>query len=779
MKFSPGQGVPRTEDDRFLTGKGQFADDVTLPGQAYAAMVRSPYPHALINGIETSAALAEPGVLAVLTGRDWAGDGMGGLVGKGHLLPHPLTRPDGSDLVNPPRPALPLDKVRHIGEAVAIVVAESPQIAADAAELVEVDFDPLPANADPLAARSEGAPLVWDDYPRNEAFVFSVGDGAATDAAIEAAPNVLRQRLVVNRVYANPMEPRSFNGHYDAERDHYTVFGGVQRAFATRDMFAEHIFHVPKERFDVVPADLGGSFGVKATVPVEMPMVVWASKRVGRPVKWTGSRSEMLIADDHGRDLVTDAEIAFDDAGRILALRARNVNNIGAYLSLFGAVGATNNLGSMAGTYAIPAMHAEVVGVWTNTSPLAPYRGAGRPEAAYVVERMLDLAAAKIGLDPVEMRRRNLIPNDAFPFKTALTFTYDCGEFDRVLEKAVTAADYAGFPARRAESQARGKLRGIGVAMGIEVAANPGTEHVELKFAADGSVTVLAGSTNHGQGHGTFYTQYVVDALGLEPSAVAVVESDTRLMAQGSGTGGSRSAAYGSGAILLAIEKCIEAGRPIAAHLLQAAETELTFAEGVYHVANSGQKVSFLEVARAAFRPESLPEGRSPGLHEIGKLQITQPCFPNGCQVSEIEIDPDFGTVEILAHTVCDDVGFELNPMIVRGQIQGGVVQGIGQAILEDMVFDEEAQVLTGSFMDYAMPRASDLCAIRVLSHPVPTAANPTGVKGVGESGTVVSLPAVMNAIANALAPLGIDHLDMPATPHRVWRAIRDARAGR
>lgn len=779
MKFGPGQAVPRTEDYRLLTGRGRYADDVILPRQAYAAMVRSPHPHAHITGIDPSVALDKPGVLGVLTAREWDQDGMGELVFPGHFMPGPLKRPDGRDFINPSRPPLPRDRVRFLGEAVAMVIADNPALAADAAECVLVDYEPLKATIHTDTANADGASLVWDDFPRNEVFVHTAGDPVATDAAFREAPHVLAQRLVINRVHANPMEPRSFNGWYDPELGHYTIFGGVHRPFAVRDMFANHVFNVDKTRIDIVPGDLGGSFGLRGSVLGEMALVAWASKRVGRPVKWTGTRSEMLISDDHGRDVVSDAEIAFNGEGRILGVRVRSLNNIGAYMSYYGAASAVHNIGSLAGTYTIPAMHVEAIGIWTNTTPLSPYRGAGRPESTYVIERMIDRAAAELGLDPAEMRRRNLIPNDAFPYKTALTFTYDCGEFDQVLAKALAAADYDGFPARRSASAARGKLRGIGIAMSIESAAAPGVENVGLRFAADGTVTVLAGTTNHGQGHETVYTQFVADRLGLDPGMVGVVESDTRVMAAGSGTGGSRSAAFGSAAIIDAIDKCVAKGRRIAAHLLQATEDEVDFTAGTYRIRNSGQTVPFADVVRTAFDPDALPRGEEPGFHETGRVTLTEPNFPNGCQVCEVEIDPEFGAVTIVGHTVCDDVGFELNPLTVRGQLQGGVVQGAGQALMEAVVFDDEGQNLTGSFMDYAMPRASDVGTIRVLSHPVPTATNPMGVKGVGESGTVGGLPAVMNAIAHALAPLGVKHLDMPATPQAVWRAIREAQSHR
>ncbi|AJE46810.1 xanthine dehydrogenase family protein molybdopterin-binding subunit [Celeribacter indicus] len=776
MKFSPGNPVARREDDRLLTGRGRYAGDVRLPGQAHAAVVRSDYGHARILSVDPSAALEMPGVLAVLTAREMAEDGIGGMRFRGHLLSGPLCDRAGREFVNPPRMPLASERVRYVGEPVAVVVADTPARAVDAAEAVLVECDELPAVADIAAAIAEGAPLVRDDCPGNEVFLYRAGDAEATERAFATAPHRLSRRLTVNRVHANPMEPRSFTGDYDAARDHFTVHAGVHRPFECRNALADHVFGIPRERVDVVPGDIGGSFGLKGSIPPEVALVAWASKRVGRPVTWTATRSEMLTADDHGRDMIADAEIAFDDEGRLLAFRTRNINNIGAYMSTNGAAPATNNLGSLAGTYTIPHMAVEVSGVWTNTTPTSPYRGSGRPEAAYAIERMIDLAARELGMDPVEIRRRNLIPNDAFPYDTPLEFVYDCGEFDKVLEKAVAAADYAGFPSRRAEAAARGRLRGIGVAMAIEIATRPGTEYVSLRFAADGGVTVLAGTTNHGQGHETLFAQYLSDRLGIDPARVRVVESDTREVAAGNGTGGSRSAAFGAGAIMDGIDKSIAAGRPIAAHLLQAAEAEIGFDDGVYRVGGAGRGVSFLEVAKASFDEDMRPAGLAQGLQADGVLRLDAPNFPNGCQVCEVEIDPDTGVVEIVAHTVCDDVGFELNPQIVKGQIQGGVLQGLGQVLMENMVFSEEGQNMTGSFMDYAMPRATDSVSPVVLSHPVPTTTNPAGVKGVGESGRVGALPAAMNAIADALAPLGIDHIDMPATPGRVWEAIRAAR---
>ncbi|MBN9889339.1 xanthine dehydrogenase family protein molybdopterin-binding subunit [Salipiger abyssi] len=775
MKFSPGEANPRHEDDRLLTGRGQYSDDVRLPNMAYAAIVRSPYAHAGITGIDAEAALEMEGVLAVLTGADWDADGLGEVVNPGIVMKPPLPKPDGTSFVNPGRKPLPTDRVRYVGEPVALVVAETPAQAALAAEAVELDLDPLPAAIATAHARDENAAQVWEAFPRNEVFVHRIGDAEAAEAALSTAPHVLRERLVVNRIHANPMEPRSVTGDYDAERDHYTIYGGVQRSFSFRDMLAEKVFRVTPDQVDVVPGDVGGSFGLKGSMNMEMPLVGWASKRLGRPVKWTATRTEVLTGDEHARDVIVDAALAVDDEGRFLGFQAETVSNLGAFAGFFGLAPAVLNLGSMAGPYTIPAMSVEAVGVWTHTGPVAPYRGAGRPEAAFVIERMVDLAARELGMDPVEIRRRNLIPADALPYKTALTFTYDCGEFEAVLDKALAAADYAGFPARKAESAARGKLRGIGVAMCIETAGSAGYETTELKFAEDGSVTVLAGTTNHGQGHSTLFAQYVSDRLGYDGAEISVVESDTREIKDGVGTGGSRSATFASAAVEDAIAKAVAKGKRIAAHLLQVGEADLSFDSGEYTVASSGQHISFQEVARAAFSPDMLPSGMEPGFHEYGRSELGGPSFPNGCHVCEVEVSPDLGTVDVLSHVLVDDVGFEINPMIVKGQLHGGVLQAAGQILMEDLVYDEDGQIITGSFMDYAMPRISDYCSIEAGSHPVPTATNPTGVKGAGESGTVGAMPALANAIENAIAERGAKLPDMPVTPFKLWTALQEA----
>jgi carbon-monoxide dehydrogenase large subunit len=514
---------------------------------------------------------------------------------------------------------------------------------------------------------------------------------------------------------------------------------------------------------------------MKGAIYNEIPLVAWASKRVGRPVKWTCERSEGLMVDDHGRDNVSEAELALDADGKFLALRVTTTANLGAYLSFLGTGPSTANIGGLAGVYTIPAIQSRVTGVFTNTVTVSPYRGAGRPEASYIIERMIDLAARKLKIPGAELRRRNMIPPDAMPYKTALVFTYDCGEFEKVMDKCMDLADTKGFATRRDEAKARGRLRGLGMSCTIEQAAGPQTETAEMRFDPSGTVTVLVGTTPHGQGHETIYKQLVCEKLGIAPEKVRVVEGDTDKISFGTGTGGSRTATIGTMAVFEATQKIIDKGKPLAAHMLEAATGDIAFADGAYTVAGTDKTVAFLDVAKAAFDPAKTPKGFEPGFYETATYNPTKANYPNGCHISEVEIDPDTGKVEIVKYSVVDDVGFELNPMCVHGQIHGGVAQGIGQAIMEDIAYDENGQLLSGSFMDYAMPRANDLPNFATGSHPVLTKTNALGVKGAGEGGTVGALPSVMNAINDALAPLGIVHLEMPCTPERVWRAIRNA----
>ncbi len=774
-KFAIGQSARRVEDPRLLQGLGRYSDDVSLPRQAYAVVVRSPHAHARIRGIDAAAARRAPGVLAVLTGEDLAADGVADLPGDATRK-----RADGAPAVVPPRPALARGRARHVGDPVALVVAETREGAVDAAELVRVDWEPLPAVAATADALAPGAPAIWDVAPDNVAFVWEAGDRAAVDRAIEGAPHVTRLDFVVTRVAAAPLEPRAAVGEHDRRAGRYTLHTGTQGPHALRAQVAA-ILGVPQSDLRVVSSEVGGSFGMRSGVYPEYPLVLWAARRVGRAVKWTSDRREGFVTDEHGRDNVSTAELALDTSGRFLALRVRIALNIGAYFTMRSAGPGTNNVGGLAGVYTTPAIHVRTTGVYTNMTPTGPYRGAGRPEATYAIERVIDLAARELGLDALELRRRNLIPASAMPFKTGLVFTYDCGDFARGIELALERADYAGFETRRKEALARGKLRGLGVANPIEVAGGPYTslnpDTAELRVNPDGSVFLFAGSTSMGQGNETAFTQIVSDRLGVAASRIRVFSGDTDALGAGRGNGGSGALGVGGAAVTRAVDKIVERGRRIAAHLLEAAHEDVTLRDGRFTVAGTDRGVTLAVVARAAYQPRQLPPGMEPGFSETAAFTPPAVTFPNGCQVCEVEIDPDTGAVRVVRHTVVDDVGRMVNPMLVKGQIHGGVLQGLGQGLFEQLAYDPESgQLLSGSFMDYAMPRADDVPSFEVDAHEVPTAVNPLGAKGVGEAGTVGALPALMNAVNDALAPLGVRHLDMPLTPERVWRAIREAR---
>ena len=778
QKFAIGQSVSRLEDPRLVQGLGRYSDDVNLPRQAYAVVVRSPHGHARITGIATAAALQAPGVLAVLTGADLAADGLGNLPTDASRK-----RRDGSPAFTTPRPALIRDRVRHVGDPVALVVATSPEAAADAAELVAVDYAPRPAVTGAARATNGGAPAVWDEAPDNVAFVWEAGSRDAVARAFAGAAHVTRLDFVVTRVAAAPLEPRAAVGEFDRRSGRYTLHTGIQGPHGLRALLAERIFHVPHGQVRVVTGEVGGSFGMRSGIYPELVLVLWAAKRLGRPVKWTSSRREGFLSDEHGRDNVSSAELALDAGGRFLALRVALKVDIGAYLTPRSAGPATNNVGGLAGVYTTPAIHVESTGVYTNTTPTGPYRGAGRPEATYAIERVIDVAARELGIDPVELRRRNLIPASAMPFKTGLVFTYDCGDFERVMTMALTQSDRAGFERRRAEARARGTLLGLGLANPIEVAGGPYTavnpDTAELRVNPDGSVSLFAGSTSMGQGNETAFTQIVSDRLGLPPDRIQVFSGDSDALDAGRGNGGSGAISVGGSAVLRATEKVIERGRRVAAHLLEAAPEDVTLRDGRFVVAGTDRDVAWSRVARTAYQPRQLPPGLEPGFSETAAFTPPAVTFPNGCHVCEVEVDAETGAVRVVRYTVVDDVGRMINPLLVKGQIHGGAVQGLGQGLAEVLTYDEAGQVLSGSFMDYAMPRADEVPLFDVDAHEVPTRVNPLGAKGVGEAGTVGALPALMNAVNDALAPLGVRHLDMPVTPERVWRAIRAAgRAG-
>ena len=773
-EFGIGQPLSRFEDRRLLKGAGRYIDDVSLPGQAYACLLRSPHANARLARVDVTAAKAAPGVLGVFTEADLAADGLG------QNEPNiPRKRPDGSPMFWRAHPGLARGVVRYVGDPIVMVVAESLEQAKDAAELIEVEYEVLPAVTATAAATQGGSAAVWPECPDNVSHVFEIGDRAATEAGFSRAAHVVRRRYVITRVHAQFMEPRGALGHYDPRDERFTLYADVQYPHRVREMLANRIFKLPLSQIRVVAGDIGGAFGIKGWQYVEHRLVLFAARRLGRPVKWRCERSEAILADEHGRDVVADAELALDRDGRFLGLKVRTISNIGAYLSADRNMLATfTSLPAMVGVYAVPAAHVQMTAAITNTNPTAPYRGAGRPEAIYVIERLIDDAARELKLDRVELRRRNLIPAAAMPCKTVLGFTYDCGDFPANMERALALGDVAGFTARREASARRGRLRGLGIANAVERAASPGMEFAEIRFDSSGRATLLMGTKNQGQGHETTFRQIASEKLGLAPEDMRYVDGDTDLVAYGMGTMGSRSTVIGGTALSLAADKIVAKAKKIAAHMLEVSEADITFGDGRFIVAGTDRAIPIKEVARAAFVPAKLPRGTEPGLFETGSFSPPQDTFPNGCHVCEVEIDPETGAVSLERYSVVDDVGTVVNPKTLKGQIHGGVVQGLGQVLMEEVVYDRQSgQLLTASFMDYAMPRADDVCAFEVESRPVPTKLNPLGLKGAGEAGTVGALPAVMNAIMDALAAVGVDQFDMPASPTRIWQAL--AAAGR
>jgi carbon-monoxide dehydrogenase large subunit len=735
-------------------------------------MLRSPHAHARIAAIDAAAVLSAPGVLAVFTGEDLARDGIG---------PIPclsaVTNRDGSPSVLPPHPAIARGRVRHVGDTVAMVVAESAAAARDAAELIAVDYEPLPASVDTARALDSGQPQVWDEAAGNLCFDWEVGDRAAVERAMAGARHRIVLELVNNRVIVNSMEPRGAIGEYDPGEDSYTLWSSTQGSHFLRNLLADSVFKIPENRIRVVTRDVGGGFGMKLFLYPEHILVLWAAKKVGRPVKWTPDRGDAFMTDTQGRDNVTRLELALDEELRFQALDVGLVANMGAYLSNFAPEIPTASGAVMhSGVYAIAAIHVGVKGVFTNTVPVDAYRGAGRPEAAYAIERLVDYAARQLGVPPEELRRRNFIKPDAMPYQTALGLNYDSGEFARNLDQALAAAESAGFPARRAEARARGRYRGLGHAVYIEQSGFPPDEFAELRFDQSGTLTILMGTQSSGQGHQTAYTQLAAERLGIDPDKVRVLQGDTAAISFGRGTGGSRSIPVGGASLVQAADKLIAKGRRIAAHLFEAADADVEFADGVFSVSGTDRRLSIEEVARAAFDPARQAPGVEPGFDESGHFTPPQPTFPNGCHVCEVEIEPETGHIDILRYLVVDDFGTVINPLLLAGQVQGGVAQGVGQAMLERTVFDPETgQLLTGSLTDYCIARAEDLPAIEFAYNIVPCRTNPLGVKGAGEAGAIGAPPALVNSVLDALTELGIEHLDMPLTPERVWQAIHSA----
>jgi carbon-monoxide dehydrogenase large subunit len=777
-----GARVPRKEDYRFLTGAGQYTDDVTLPRQTYAAFVRSPHAHAKIKSVNAAKAKVAPGVLAVYTGEDVAAAKLGGLP-CGWLI----TDVNGQPMKEPPYPVLAQGKVRHVGERVAVVVAETQEQARDAAELVQVDYEVLPAVADGRLARAKGAPQLHDIAPDNTCYVWALGDKAAVDAAFAKAAHVTKLDFVNNRLIPNAIEPRAANGSYSRADDSYTLYVASQNPHVERLLMTAFVMGLPEHKVRVVAGDVGGGFGSKIYLYGEDVVVTWASKQLGRPVKWTADRSESYTSDAHGRDHHTVAELALDKDGKFLAMRVKTTANVGAYLSTFASCIPTILYATLlAGQYTTPVIHCEVTAVFTNTAPVDAYRGAGRPEATYVVERLVETAAREMKVDPAEIRRKNFIRN--FPYQTPVALLYDTGNYDATLEAAQKLADVAGYAARKKASEAKGKLRGMGYAAYIEacgiapsaVAGSLGAraglyEAGEVRVHPTGTVTVFTGSHSHGQGHETTFAQVVADRLGLPVENVDIVHGDTSKILFGMGTYGSRSIAVGGTAIVKALDKIIAKGKKIAAHLLEASESDIEYANGEFKVAGTDKKKMFGEVAFAAYVPHNYPHDKlEPGLNENAFYDPSNFTFPAGTYVCEVEVDPETGVVKIERWTAVDDFGKIINPMIVEGQVHGGLVQGIGQALTEGAKYDSTGQLLTGSFMDYCIPRADDVPSFQVDTRETPCTHNPLGVKGCGEAGAIGAPAALINAITDAL---GVKDIPMPATPQTVWRTLQQKKA--
>jgi aerobic carbon-monoxide dehydrogenase large subunit len=782
--FGIGAAVRRKEDFRFLTGKGTYTDDINRPGQLQAYLLRSPHAHAEISGIDTANAKAAPGIAAVFTGADLQ---VGGLP-CGWLV----TSKDGSPMIEPAHPLLAQGKVRHVGDPVAVVLAETLAQAKDAADLIDIGYKELPAVVASDEAIKSGKPQLFDAAPNNLCFDWHLGDKAAVDAAFARARHVTRLDLVNNRLVSNPMEPRAAIGEYDRGTGDYTLYTTSQAPHVHRLLIAAFVLQLPEHKLRVVAPDVGGGFGTKGSLYAEQALVLWLAAKLGRPVKWTADRSEIFLTDNQARDHLTKAELALDEDGRFLAMRVATLANLGAYLGSFAPAIPTWCYGTLlAGNYATPAIYVEVKGVFTNTAPVDAYRGAGRPEACYVVERLVDRAAREMKIDPAELRRRNFVANDAFPYTTPVALTYDSGDYFKTLDMAVAAADYAGFERRRQESAKRGKLRGIGIATYIEACAMAPSvlagqlgaragfyETAEVRAHPTGSITVFTGSHSHGQGHETTFAQLVSDRLGLAIDQVEIVHGDTGKIPFGMGTYASRSLAVGGTALVKAMDKIVNKGKKIAAHLLEAAEEDIEFADGKFAVAGTDRAVPFAQVAFAAYVPHNYPiETLEPGLDETAFYDPTNFTYPAGAYIAEIEIDPETGAVGLVNFTGADDFGRIINPMIVEGQVHGALVQGIGQALFENTVYDPESgQLKTGSFMDYCMPRADNFIPFTLETNTTLCAHNPLGAKGCGEAGTIGAPPAIMNAVADALAPLGLADIDMPATSERVWRAIVERR---
>jgi carbon-monoxide dehydrogenase large subunit len=779
-----GSAIRRREDPRLITGAAKYTDDLKLANMAYAVIVRSPYAHARIKNIDTSAAAQMDGVLAVYTAADVKASGIPGVVPVGWLLPN---------LKTPEHPILAVDTVRHVGDAVAVVVATERYAAYDAAEAVHVEYEPLPAVANPAEAVKEGAPLVHEDVPNNIAFDWEIGDKAKTDAAFDRAAHVARLDLVNNRLIPNAMEPRAALADFNPITEELILYMTTQNPHIHRLLMSLASIGLPEHKIRVIAPEVGGGFGSKIHHYPDEAIVSWCSMQLGRPVKWTATRSETYQTDAHGRDHVTTAEMALDEDGKILGLRVNTFANMGAYLSTFAPAVPTYLYGTlMSGEYTIPAIYCHVVGTFTHTTVVDAYRGAGRPEATFVIERLMDQAARVMGLDPTEIRRRNFVPPDQFPFQTQVALQYDSGNYEGALNKALELIDYEKLRAEQAKLREQGRHIGIGFSTYIEacglapsavvgsLGAQAGQwESAVVRVHATGKVTVFSGSSGHGQGHETTFAQIVADELGVPYEDIDVIEGDTSQIPHGWGTYGSRSAAVGGSAIAVGARKVVEKARKIAAHLLEAAEEDLVFESGKFYVKGSPDKAQTIqEVALQAYLAHNLPEGIEPALEATTFYDPPNFVYPFGTHIAVVEVHPDTGAVELVRYLAVDDVGNIINPLIVNGQIHGGVAQGVGQALYETAVYDSSGNLLSGSMLDYAVPKAHFLPSIETAHTVTPCPHNPLGVKGVGEAGAIASPAAVVNAVVDALSPFGVEHIDMPVTPEKVWRAIHGQASG-
>lgn len=763
MKFGVGQPVPRKEDPTLLCGKGRYSDDVNLAGQAHAVMVRSPVAHGVLRGIDIEAASAMPGVLAILTAADLDAAGFGPL-----RCPMNLPQRDGSPMKTPPRPSLAVGKVRYVGEAVACVVAETAVQAKDAAEAVELDIEALPAVTAPHEALKPGAPQIHDEAPSNLVLDFHYGDAEAVKKAFADAAHVTRLEIVSNRIAVSAMEPRSAIGSYDPDAERWTLHLGCQGVMGIRGTLAKDVLKVTPDKVHVLTGNVGGSFGMKSQVYPEYGPLLLASKKLGRPVKWTDERSESFLSDHAGRDHQRVAELALDKDGRFLAVRLSGTANAGAYI--YPPMPATTNaVKNVIDVYRTPAMEVNSKVVFTNTTPVAAYRGAGRPEGNYFMERLIDTAARELAIDPADLRRRNHIAPEQMPYKAPSGMNYDSGEFTAVLDKALKAADWEGFAARKAESAARNKLRGRGIGSYLEVTGPPSKEYGGIRFEEDGTVTMLSGTLDYGQGHATPFAQVLAAHVGIPFERFRLLQGDSDQLKVGGGTGGSRSALVASQAFLEAGDKLIEQGKQIAAHVLEASAVDIEFAHGRFTIAGTDRGIGILELADRIRGGMTLPADLPQSL-DVSHISDNPPfSFPNGCHIAEVEIDRDTGHIDVVRYFMVNDFGTVINPMLVAGQAHGGVLQGIGQALMEHTIYDPQGQPVTGSYMDYALPRAEHAPDMSIDSHAVPCKTNRMGIKGCGEAGCAGALPSVMNAIVDAL---GGKHIDMPATPEKVWRAI-------